>query len=157
MIRYRKTYCKYGLIEWMGCIHAGALTMSVRFAGGSQTAYGVNPALFTTEDLFTQRFIEMSDEFKNGSIRLLRYTEIGVDEPVSAELNKEFAKDASVHEGDAETANNGCVEIEVSDKNEAIEYLKEHYDKGYTATKLRTKSDFEAACMECGVRFVFTE
>lgn len=47
--------------------------------------------------------------------------------------------------------------IKVADKNEAIEYLKEHFaDKNYTATSLRTKTAFEAACKECGVEFVFT-
>ena len=47
--------------------------------------------------------------------------------------------------------------IKVADKNEAIEYLKEHFaEKNYTATSLRTKTAFEAACKECGVEFVFT-
>ena len=47
--------------------------------------------------------------------------------------------------------------IEVPDKYEAIEWLKEHFpDKKYTATSLRTKTAFEAACKECGVEFVFT-
>ena len=47
--------------------------------------------------------------------------------------------------------------VKVADKNEAIEYLKEHFaEKNYTATSLRTKTAFEAACKECGVEFVFT-
>lgn len=50
-----------------------------------------------------------------------------------------------------------CNKVEVADKNEAIEYLKEHFaDKNYTATSLRTKAAFDAACKECGVEFVFT-
>lgn len=47
--------------------------------------------------------------------------------------------------------------VKVADKNEAIEYLKEHFaENNYTATSLRTKTAFEAACKECGVEFVFT-
>lgn len=47
--------------------------------------------------------------------------------------------------------------VEVADKYDAIEYLKEHFpEKNYTATGLRTKTAFEAACNECGVEFVFT-
>lgn len=48
--------------------------------------------------------------------------------------------------------------ISVADKSEAIEWLKEYYpDKGYTATKLRSKDAFEAACKECGVVFEIAE
>lgn len=58
-------------------------------------------------------------------------------------------------QGDGDDAD-GC-KIKVADKNEAIEYLKEHFaEKNYTATSLRTKTAFEAACKECGVEFVFT-
>ena len=58
-------------------------------------------------------------------------------------------------QGDGEDADGG--KIKVADKNEAIEYLKEHFaEKNYTATSLRTKTAFEVACKECGVEFVFT-
>lgn len=58
-------------------------------------------------------------------------------------------------QGDSDDAYGG--KIKVADKNEAIEYLKEHFaEKNYTATSLRTKTAFEAACKECGVEFVFT-
>lgn len=58
-------------------------------------------------------------------------------------------------QGDGEDADGG--KIKVADKNEAIEYLKGHFaEKNYTATSLRTKTAFEAACKECGVEFVFT-
>lgn len=47
--------------------------------------------------------------------------------------------------------------VDVADKSDAIEYLKEHFpEKGYTAVKLRTKGAFEAAQKECGVKFMFT-
>lgn len=57
----------------------------------------------------------------------------------------------------AEGADDGDGKVEVPDKMEAIEYLKEHFpEKGYTATKLRTQTAFQSACAECGVEFVFT-
>lgn len=153
-MRYKKTYCKYGLIEWVGIIHMGPMTMNVNFSGGCQTAYGVNPACFTTEDAFTQKFIENSDEFKEGMIKLLRVSEIaGSDEPMRAAYSGNAVAEKNVVEVPAAAS---VKEIEVADKNEAIEYLKEHFDRGYTATALRTKSAFEAACAECGVKFNFT-
>lgn len=56
-----------------------------------------------------------------------------------------------------EDTDGASVSVRVPDKLEAIEYLKEHFpEKGYTATKLRTQTAFQAACAECGVTFVFT-
>ncbi len=62
------------------------------------------------------------------------------------------------HDGDSSDCGDGADgSIRVPDKMEAIEYLKEHFpEKGYTATKLRTQTAFQAACAECGVTFVFT-
>lgn len=131
--------------------------MNVTFLGGCQTAYGVNPACFTTEDAFTQKFIENSDEFKSGSIKILRVSEINGtieqernnDEIISAEYRSKV--EIPTH------APANVKKIEVADKNEAIEYLKENYGSEYTATRLRTKSAFDAACEECGVEFEFSE
>jgi len=73
--------------------------------------------------------------------------------PAEAEQTGE-AQDETLQD-DGSTADGNT--ITVSDKYEAIEYLKEHFaDKGYTATGLRTKAAFEAACRECGVTFMFT-
>ena len=60
-------------------------------------------------------------------------------------------------DGESEDEGDAGNKVEVADKNEAIEYLKEHFaEKNYTATQLRTKTAFEAACKDCGVEFVFT-
>lgn len=46
--------------------------------------------------------------------------------------------------------------VEVSDKADAVEWLKEHNpEAGYTAYKLRGKEAFDAACKECGVVFEY--
>ena len=56
----------------------------------------------------------------------------------------------------AGTETAGCMQVKVADKSEAVEYLKEHFAwKNYTATSLRTRAAFDAACKECGVEFVF--
>ena len=47
--------------------------------------------------------------------------------------------------------------VEVSDRYEAVQYLKEHCDGGLTMTKLRTKEAFEEAQKRFGVRFVFPQ
>ena len=74
--------------------------------------------------------------------------------PAEAEQPTDETQDDTL-QGDGEDADGG--KIKVADKNEAIEYLKEHFaEKNYTATSLRTKTAFEAACKECGVEFVFT-
>jgi hypothetical protein len=81
--------------------------------------------------------------------------------PAPAEEPKTEAAPAVEDGGDehpqSEDADAGVPVIEVADKSEAVEYLKEHFaDKNYTATSLRTKAAFEAACAECGVKFMFT-
>lgn len=76
------------------------------------------------------------------------------ESPADAEQPTDDTQDETL-QGDGEDADGG--KIKVADKNEAIEYLKEHFaEKNYTATSLRTKTAFEAACKECGVEFVFT-
>lgn len=76
------------------------------------------------------------------------------ENPAEAEQPTGETQDETL-QGDGEDADGG--KIKVADKNEAIEYLKEHFaEKNYTATSLRTKTAFEAACKECGVEFVFT-
>lgn len=77
------------------------------------------------------------------------------EEPPAEEAQPTGETQDETLQGDGDDADGG--KIKVADKNEAIEYLKEHFaDKNYTATSLRTKTAFEAACKECGVEFVFT-
>lgn len=52
---------------------------------------------------------------------------------------------------------NGVRVVEVSDRYEAVQYLKEHCDGGLTMAKLHTKEAFEEAQKRFGVRFVFPQ
>ena len=170
-----KTYGIKGLLEWHGIVSAGKIKMEVSFTNGSTTSVGVSPASFITKDELTQFVIENSDQFKNGRIILVREIEVPDDEGTKARKKKTCAGASSIEEStinpplsmdgedgaqeqaDRDEETTGVEPIVVSDKSEAIEYLKEHFpDRNYTATSLRGKGAFEAACSACGVVFVFT-
>lgn len=153
-------------MDWTTQIKAGKGSVSVHFTGGALTAYGVTPAKFTTSNPFFQNVIEGSEQFQSGRIELLGEMEVAdEDRPATSNTSEDIpTKEGEAHKGeklvnDSQEACDvvGEYKIEVADKSEAIEYLKEHYsDKNYSATGLRTKGAFEAACKECGVEFVFT-
>lgn len=175
----RKTYGVSGLMDWTTNIKVGKASVSVHFTGGALTAYGVTPAKYSTANPFFQNVIEGSEYYKSGRIQLLEQMEVPDDAATierkqrSARLAAAKAKTSpdvgKVEVGtEAEAvqvttkkeqpveAADAPATVEVADKNDAIEYLKENYNPNYTATQLRTKSAFEAACKICGVKFVFT-
>lgn len=158
-MKYIKTYGIHGLLEWHGEVRFGATKMKVDFTNGTTSAYGVAPATFTTKDELTQVIIEHSDKFKSGLIRLVDAHPIaGSEEPEPAPVVEEPAQPVTEEEPAAEPEEEAqqVVNVEVADKAEAVEWLKEHYpEKGYTAFKLRGKAAFEEACKECNVSFVF--
>jgi len=155
MTKYIKTYGINGLLEWYGTIEFGSMRVRASFTNGSVTAYGVAPATYDTDNELVQFIIENSKDFINGKIFLVNKTEVFVADEVKDE-NAENNVSESAEEEYAEESHEGIV-VEVADKNEAIEYLKEHYGNEYTATKLRSKSAFDSACKECGVVFVMNE
>lgn len=153
-------------MDWTTQIKAGKGSVSVHFTGGALTAYGVTPAKFSTSNPFFQNVIENSEQFQSGRIELIGEMEVAdEDRPAVTNTSEDIpTKEGEAHKGEKlvnDSQGAGAVvgecKIEVADKSEAIEYLKEHYsDKNYSATGLRTKGAFEAACKECGVEFVFT-
>lgn len=75
--------------------------------------------------------------------------------PAVQEVAQGTAEDTPVEAASEES--DGVPVVNVADKSDAVEWLKEHFpEKGYTATSLRTKAAFEAACVECGVKFEYT-
>ena len=175
-----KTYGVPGLTEWYGKVKAGTLETTVSFTGGTASPGGAQPAYFMTKDPIVQFVIENCKEFKDGFIILVMQQEVPGEHPRMAIPKPLPPKTATI----PNAANGGTTEVErtqdggtatddqqptddplddlplvidVADKTEAIEYLKEHYpDRNYTATSLRTKAAFDAACNECGVRFIYT-
>lgn len=161
----RKTYGVSNLMDWTAQIKVGKASMSVHFTGGALTAYGVTEATYSTTNPVFQHAIENSAYFKSGRIKLMSAMEVPDDEGTKARKERAARKAANntlaeetpaAPPADAGTAAGAVTTVEVADKNEAIEYLKEHFKASYTATSLRTKAAFDAACEECGVQFVFT-
>lgn len=181
-----KTYGVPGLTEWHGKLKAGTIEVSASFVGGTASPSGAQPAYFMTKDPIVQFVIEHSKEYKSGFIILIMSQDVvgehprmavpkpapvpetttpvaeetvtpttSAEEPHTEEAQPTGETQDETVQGDGENADGG--KIKVADKYDAIEYLKEHYaEKNYTATSLRTKTAFEAACKECGIEFVFS-
>lgn len=64
-----KRYAVFGLMEYVARIPAGARAVSVHFAGGQMSGYGIRPAVFETADPVLQRLIEASPDFRRGKIK----------------------------------------------------------------------------------------
>lgn len=147
-------------MEWQVLIPVGKGHMKVNFTGGTLLGMGSAPAIYTTANPVVQTIIENSGYFQSGRIYLQRVQR--TDEPDAAEAAEveqqtvSKTQDNTTENTNTETEENPEV-VEVSDKVEAVEYLKEHYNSNYSATQLRTKTAFEAACAECGVKFKFTD
>lgn len=157
-----KTYAIHGLSEWHGDVKAGSISVRVSFTGGTASPSGALPAYFVTKDPVTQFIIENSNEYKKGFIRLDMQQLIAGEHPrmgvhkKSAEIPATAVEPESVPVEDPAADNDGVQKVSVADKNDAIEWLKEHNpEAGYTASKLRSKEVFEAACKECNVEFIY--
>lgn len=166
-----KTYGVAGLMDFTTQIKIGKATLSVHFTGGALTAYGVTPAKYSTSNPFIQHVIENCEQYRNGRIHLVDTMEVPDDKAAIERKSKLAAKKSAAgttenqslsekSEPVSEEANEekpNMPMVSVTDKPDAIEYLKEHFpEKGFTATKLRTDAAFLAACEECGVQFTFT-
>ena len=154
-----KTYGVYGLAEWHGKIKAGSLELNVSFTGGTSSPGGTKPAYLMTKDPITQFIIENSKEYKTGFFQLVMSQTIKGEHPRMAvplpkvEVPKKEEPKEKVNEFKEEQS---VKKVEVVDKSDAVEYLKEHFaSKNYSATSLRTKGAFDAACQECGIEFIF--
>lgn len=167
-----KTYGISGLTEWHGKVKAGNLEVAVSFVGGTASPSGAQPAYYMTKDPIVQFVIENSEEFKSGVIELHMSQDVNGDHPREAKPKQITStpddstmsqplsmagKDGTQEPADGGEETASVEPIVVADKSEAIEYLKEHFpERNYTATSLRGKGAFEAACSACGVVFVFT-
>lgn len=88
------------MMEYQSIIKIGRATLKVLFSDGSMTAFGQNPAKYTTSDFLVQRAIENSSDFKRGRITVVNAIEL--DEEVRIERNpakKETVKAANTEAG----------------------------------------------------------
>ena len=127
-----KIYGIHGLLEWHGNIHSNGASMHLDFTNGSTTAYGVAPATYMTKNELTQHFIEHSDEFKSGRIKLVRAVEIA--DPTAKTKDGKPIK----------------AYPEVSKTQDAIEVLK---GLGVDAANVKTKADAKKYAAELNISF----
>lgn len=142
----KKTYRTYRLkgLQLLLLDESGR-SIEVSFRGGIQID---STAKFTTSDEKMQDALEKSSGFG----RDYYLESVREDSPVAASAVKEDVRE----EPAAEEVT--VQRVEVADKSEAIEWLKEHFpENGYTATKLRTEEKFKATCAACNVEFVFAD
>lgn len=85
MKKKRITYGVSGMMEFQAVVKVGRSKMKVLFTDGSLTAYGVNPAIYTTDNLMVQHAIENSDHFKRGRIHIVNT--VVLDEEVKIDRN----------------------------------------------------------------------
>lgn len=80
-------------MEWQANIPVGKGRLTVHFAGGTRTAYGLTPATYKSEDPILQTIIEKSDYFRSGRIFLVKSEFIkDVPDPVPATPAQKPAK-----------------------------------------------------------------
>lgn len=165
------------MMEYQALIKIGKATLKVLFTDGSLTAFGQNPAKYTTSDFLVQHAIENSSDFKRGRITVVNSTEL--DEEVRIERNPAKASvqaeaqtadaEASVETPavEAETASEavadtpsseeeaaeGATEVEFTDNQEAKDYLAKNF--GVKASSLRNREDIKAAGETYGVKITF--
>lgn len=175
----KKTYGVYGIMELNAAIPCGKAKMNFQFTGGSETAYGVVPATFTTEDPLKQSIIERSDDFKRGKIKLVsetdgtgKYAVNVVPTPVnvgshlpgaataSAIMGTSLDPDGSSNKQDDDQpedaqSDSGLTEIDVADIDLARAYLVENF--GVTMSSLRYKGNVIKFAEDHKIRFVTPE
>lgn len=89
------------MMEYQSIIKIGRATLKVLFSDGSMTAFGQNPAKYTTSDFLVQRAIENSSDFKRGRITVVNAIEL--DEEVRIERNPAKKETAKVANTEAES------------------------------------------------------
>lgn len=139
-----KTYCLKSLQLLL--FGESGRTIEVNFKGGLQVD---STAKFSTNDEEVQKALEKCSGF-NRDFYLDSVREDNNAVPTASAGNK--------GEGVEPVAGDGGNVVKVSDKSEAIEWLKEHFpEAGYTAVKLRTMAAVIEAGKNHGVVFEVAE
>lgn len=140
------------MVEWHASLRVGANIIKVAFSGGSATAYGVTPAMFTTENAATQHLIEQTREFKSGRIVLLRVDRIAEPEEVVVTTVKVAEGEESPEDAEASVASGVELrEVAVTCTDDAREWLMSEF--GINKTKVRTRAQIDAMAASRGIKF----
>lgn len=124
--------------------------LEITFRSGCQID---STAKFTTDDENVQKALESC----NGFGRDFYIESVREEKPAETPVVENGDDGINGSNGQTDEAeDNGVQKVEVADKGEAIEWLKEHNpEAGYTAAKLRSKEAFENACRDNNVEFIF--
>jgi hypothetical protein len=176
------TYATPTLMEYVAIIKMGKATLRVPFSGGTITAYGVNPATFTTSNPIYQRAIESSEPYLNGRIVKLSEVALSGAPKIKLEHNEEKAQAPSAEVPEQQTESESASEDEqVADEpteeseqseevpeaesdaeltkvtvtclEDAAAYLKENF--GVANRQVRSKASAEKIGKANGVEFVW--
>jgi hypothetical protein len=172
MKKKRITYGVNGMMEYQAIIKVGRATLKVMFSDGSLTAFGQNPAKYTTSDFLVQHAIENSSDFKRGRITVVNSIEL--DEDVRIERNTPKEADAESANTEAEerageeqdTASDVAAETSVTDEASVedvpssasaegmteVEFTTNQEAKDYLANRFGVKAAFRnrAEIVSCG-------
>ncbi len=142
-----KTYGEMsGMMEWHPIIHAGRTKFQPTFAGGGNSAFGISPAKYTTDDPFRQFIIEQSDFFKKGRIEILYASEQGEDET---------SEEADEEDEEAEWVATELKPMEFAATSDAANYLHETFN--VAKTRLRSRDSIVNVGKENGIAITFTD
>jgi hypothetical protein len=89
-------------MEYVAIIKMGKTTLRVPFTGGTITAYGVNPATFSTSNPIFQRAIETSEAYKAG--RIVKLTEVALSGTNAIKLEHNPEKQAEAESAKPEAS-----------------------------------------------------
>lgn len=167
----RKIYGVRGLVEWEAVINCGCAKVKIQFKGGSISGYGEVPATYTTENPMYQHVIENSCYFKSGRIFLVREMEgtgkyVEQSKSPSASMvpgqaaTASFVMDSALNpdgedrgqdELPDDNGSDGLKIIEVTDIDDARDYLVENFD--VSRSSLRSNVSVTRAAAEHGIQF----
>ena len=144
-----KIYGVYGFMEINILVTLCGKKYNIPFRGGVSNSNGVIPATYKTDNPVLQFAIEENIQFKSGKIKLVSESEYdNGKKPVGTVAAKTEPKvDPVLPKAEAKT------EVAVTCMEDAVEYLKEHFE-GYTTSKLRSKVSVEQAALEHDIVFV---
>ncbi len=150
------------MMEWACQIVSGKLKVTVPFTGGTETALGITPATYSTDNPVMQHIIENSTYFKGGKIKLHNSFEQNEEETRYIKVEDKPAGEGEdfpvvkSEEGKVKPAPEGhevavIEEVVVTDLDDAKEYLAEKC--GVPRTKLRSEEGIKKAAQEVGIVF----
>lgn len=158
------------MVEFQALVNIGKAVMKVNFTDGSMTAFGQNPAQFTTTNPVVQFAIQSCNDFKKGRIKIINTIELNEEvdcgpksaasaAPVAetkkveavAETKKAEAAAAPAAASQGEEAK--VVEIEFDCNDDAKDYLEKRY--GANRQKMRTRAEIVALGKTYGLSITF--